>query len=129
MILSVCSAHRTLAVFGLINSIMMILIIMRLGWLSVAALFLSCFFMSIMYPTIFALGIRGLGEHTKLGSSLIVMAIVGGAFMPFIMGYLAEHYSMSIGFIMPLGCFLYVMFYAAAWPALERHDTGHEVAD
>ncbi len=129
MVLSVCSAHRTLAVFGLINSIMMVLIIMHLGWISVFALFASCFFMSIMYPTIFALGIRGLGEHTKLGSSLIVMAIVGGAFMPFAMGWLADTYSMRIGFIMPLICFLYVMFYAAFWPALERLDAGRDVAD
>ncbi len=129
IILGFCSAHRTLAAFGLINSIMMVLIILHLGWISVAALFLSCFFMSIMYPTIFALGIRGLGEHTKLGSSLIVMAIVGGAFMPFIMGWLADTYAMRIGFVMPLFCFLYVMFYAAFWPALERFDTGHEVED
>jgi len=129
IILGFCSAHRTLAAFGLINSIMMVLIIMHLGWISVAALFASCFFMSIMYPTIFALGIRGLGEHTKFGSSLIVMAIVGGAIMPFMMGWLADTYAMRIGFVMPLICFLYVMFYAAFWPALERSDTGHEVAD
>ena len=129
MILRVCSAHLTLAAFGLINSIMMVLIILHLGWISVTALFLSCFFMSIMYPTIFALGIRGLGEHTKLGSSLIVMAIVGGAIMPFLMGWLADTYAMRVGFVMPLICFLYVMFYAAFWPALERHDSGHEVAD
>ena len=128
-ILSFCSAHLTLAAFGLINSVMMILIVLHLGWISVFALFASCFFMSIMYPTIFALGIRGLGEHTKLGSSFIVMAIVGGAVMPFLMGWLADTYSMRIGFVMPLICFLYVMFYAAFWPALERIDTGHEVAD
>ncbi len=129
IILSFCSAHVTLTIFGLINSIMMVLIILHLGWISVAALFLSCFFMSIMYPTIFALGIRGLGEHTKLGSSLIVMAIVGGAIMPFLMGWLADTYAMRIGFVMPLICFIYVTFYAAFWPALERLDTGHEVAD
>jgi FHS family L-fucose permease-like MFS transporter len=129
IILSVCSAHLTLAAFGLINSVMMVLIILHLGWISVAALFLSCFFMSIMYPTIFALGIRGLGEHTKLGSSLIVMAIVGGAIMPFLMGWLADTYAMRIGFVMPLICFVYVTLYAAFWPALERADTGHEVAD
>jgi FHS family L-fucose permease-like MFS transporter len=129
MILSVCSAHRTLAAFALINSVMMVLIILHLSWISVVGLFFSCFFMSIMYPTIFALGIRGLGEHTKLGSSLIVMAIVGGAFMPFAMGWLADTYSMRIGFIMPLVCFVYVMLYAAFWPSLERLDTGHEVAD
>jgi FHS family L-fucose permease-like MFS transporter len=129
MILRVCSAHKTLAAFGLINSIMMILIIMHLGWISVIALFASCFFMLIMYPTIFALGIRGLGEHTKIGSSLIVMAIVGGAIMPFIMGWLAQTYAMRIGFNMPLLCFLYVTLYAWFWPLLAKSDTGHEVAD
>jgi FHS family L-fucose permease-like MFS transporter len=129
MILRVCSAHVTLAVFGLANSIMMVLIIMHLGWISLAALFLSCFFMSIMYPTIFALGIRGLGEYTKFGSSLIVMAIVGGALLPLLMGWLAGHFSIHLSFVMPLICFLYVMFYAAFWPALEKLDTGHEVAD
>lgn len=129
MILRVCSAHLTLAVYGVINSIMMILLILHLGWISVAAIFLSCFFMSIMYPTIFALGIRGLGEHTKLGSSLIVMAIVGGAVLPFAMGWLAQTYGVRYGFLMPLGCFVFIALYAAFWPALERLDTGHEVAD
>jgi FHS family L-fucose permease-like MFS transporter len=129
MILRVCSAHRTLAVFGLINTVMMLFIVLPLGWISVTALFASFFFMSIMYPTIFALGIRGLGEHTKFGSSLIVMAIVGGALMPPLMGWIADAYGMRIGFAMPLVCFAYVMFYAAFWPALERLDTGHEVAD
>jgi FHS family L-fucose permease-like MFS transporter len=128
MILRVCSAHLALALFGLINTIMMVLIILHLGWISVAALFLSCFFMSIMYPTIFALGIRGLGAHTKLGSSLIVMAIVGGAVITPLMGLLADLYSMRVGFVVPLFCFAYVMVYAAIWPALERLDTGHEVA-
>lgn len=129
MILRVCSAHLTLAVFGLINSILMGVIIVHVGWLSVAALFLSNFFMSIMYPTIFALGIRGLGEHTKLGSSLIVMAIVGGAIMPLLMGWLADTFSMRMAFGMPLLCFAYVMFYAAFWPKLEQLDTGHAIKD
>lgn len=57
------------------------------------------------------------------------MSIVGGAIMPFAMGYLADVYSMRIGFVMPLVCFLIVLFYAAFWPALERLDTGHEVMD
>ena len=93
-------------------------------------LFLSFFFMSIMYPTIFALGIRGLGEKTKFGSSLIVMAIVGGALMPSFMGWLADvSRSMSIGFSMPLFCFAFVMGYAVLWPRLELRETGHAVAD
>jgi FHS family L-fucose permease-like MFS transporter len=82
-----------------------------------------------MYPTIFALGIRGLGEHTKFGSSLIVMAIVGGAVLPLAMGWLADRFSMHASFTVPLICFVYVMLYAAFWPALERLDTGHDVQD
>ncbi|MEJ0000089.1 MAG: L-fucose:H+ symporter permease [Verrucomicrobiota bacterium] len=129
-LLRVLSAHVALALFGVVNTVLMVLIVARLGWVSVGALFLSSFFMSIMYPTIFALGIRGLGEATKLASSLIVMAIAGGAVMPIVMGWLADvSHSMSIGFLMPLGCFAFVTVYAAAWPALERHDSGHEVAD
>jgi antitoxin component HigA of HigAB toxin-antitoxin module len=84
---------------------------------------------SLGYPTIFALGIRGLGEHTKFGSSLIVMAIVGGAILPFVMGKIADLYGMRMSFSMPLICFLCVMLYAAFWPALDRLDTGHDVAD
>ena len=61
--------------------------------------------MSIMFPTIFALGIRGLGDHTKLGSSLIVMSIVGGAIMPTLLGWLSDTFSMRTGFIVPLVCF------------------------
>ena len=128
-ILGIFRAHTTLAVYGFSNAIMMLLIVLPLGWVSVAGLFISFFFMSIMYPTIFALGIRGLGEHTKMASSLIVMAIVGGALMPLLMGWLADTFSMRVGFAMPLICFAFVGFYAAIWPMLERMDTGHEVAD
>ena len=129
MILRVCRAHSTLAVFAACNVGMMILILLPLGWISVAGIFLSFFFMSIMYPTIFALGIRGLGERTKQGSSLIVMSIVGGAIMPILMGWLADLFSMRIGFVMPLVCFAFILGYAAFWPALEDKDAGHPVAD
>ena len=127
-ILSVCSASATLAVFGLCNTALMAIIVFHVGWWSVAALFLCNFFMSIMYPTIFALGIRGLGDHTKLGSSLIVMAILGGALLPLLMGWLADHYSMRMAFIAPLFCFAYVMVYSAIWPWLESLDRAdHQV--
>ena len=129
LILQACRAHVTLAVFAVCNVGMMICVVLPLGWISVAGLFLSFFFMSIMYPTIFALGIRGLGERTKLGSSLIVMAIVGGGIMPIFMGWLADTFSMRTGFIMPLICFVFIAAYAALWPALERTDAGHTVAD
>jgi FHS family L-fucose permease-like MFS transporter len=123
------SAHRVLAVFSVANVVLMTLISLPLGWVSFVSVFLSFYFISIMFPTIFALGIRGLGASTKFASSLIVMAILGGAIMPLLMGSLADRYSMRIGFLMPLVCFVAIAIYAMTWPALERHDAGHEVAD
>jgi FHS family L-fucose permease-like MFS transporter len=121
-IIRYCTPHITLGVYATINVVMMTLVILPLGWLSVAALFLSFFFMSIMYPTHFALGIRGLGEKTKLASSWMVTAVVGGAILPYFMGLLADHYSMRAGFLMPLFCFAFIAFYGFSWRKLYRHD-------
>jgi FHS family L-fucose permease-like MFS transporter len=129
MILRYTRAHTTLAVYATINSALMVLVVLGLGWTSTIAMLLSFFFMSIMFPTIFALGIRGLGDHTKMGSSLIVMSIVGGAIIPPLLGWIADVYSMRFGYIVPLVCFVFIAVYAALWPALEKLDTGHEVAD
>jgi FHS family L-fucose permease-like MFS transporter len=92
--------------------------------LPIFALLVSFFFMSIMYPTIFALGIRGLGERTKLASSFIVMAILGGAVAPLLMGRMADLFSMRIGFLLPLVCFLGVMAYGFVWRRLFSQDMG-----
>lgn len=114
--------YLMLAVYAGLNVLMMICIMNTWGWLSVAALFLSFFFMSITYPTIFSLGIHGLGEKTKIASSFIVMSIVGGAFMPLLMGWMADNWGMPIGFGMPLGCFVFIAFYGAMWKKLESRD-------
>ena len=111
-------AHRTLGLFAVTNGALMVVILLHLGWASVAALFLSFFFMSIMFPTIFALGIHGLGEQSKKASSYIVMAIVGGAIMPMLMGWIGDNYGMTAGFLMPLGCFAVIAAYALAWVKL-----------
>jgi FHS family L-fucose permease-like MFS transporter len=92
------------------------------GKLGLYALFGTFFFMSIMFPTIFALGIRGLGEHTKLASSLIVMSIVGGAIAPPLMGYIADVSSMRVGFALPLVCFVFIALYGMVWQKLENKD-------
>jgi FHS family L-fucose permease-like MFS transporter len=92
-------------------SILMIIVIFSLGKLSLIALFSTYFFMSIMFPTIFAISIQGLGEQTEKGSSLLVMSIVGGAIMPPLMG-LIGNVQISIGFIIPLICFIGVMSFA-----------------
>ena len=110
-ILRYCKPHLTLGLYASVNVLLMFLVFLNLGWLSVGALILSFFFMSIMYPTHFALGIRGLGGRTKFASSCMVTAIIGGAVMPLFMGWLTDHYSMGAGFLMPMGCFGFIALY------------------
>ena len=110
--------HRVLGCYAFVNVGLMALVFLGLGWASVLALMASFFFMSIMYPTHFALAIHGLGERTKLASSWMVTAIVGGAIMPMFMGWIADHWSMQTGFLMPLACFCFIALYGFFWPRL-----------
>ncbi|MFN8093523.1 MAG: sugar MFS transporter [Vicinamibacteria bacterium] len=121
------SAHTVLGVYGLVNTVMCFLVFLKLGWFSVACVFLSYFFMSIMFPTIFALGIHGLGARAKQASAFIVMAIMGGALLPKLMGWVGDHHGMSRAFVVPLGCFAFVAFYGFAWPRLSGAASLHEV--
>jgi FHS family L-fucose permease-like MFS transporter len=105
--------QKLLAVYAVINTLLVFLVIMDIGWLSVIALFSTYFFMSVMFPTIFALGVSDLGTLTKKGSSFLVMAVAGGAFCPPIMGLIADSRNdMSIAFIIPLFCFAFIAWYA-----------------
>lgn len=89
----------------------MILVIASLSYISVVALILCYLFESIMFPTIFALSIDGLGKKTKQGSSFLIMSIVGGAITPFVMGLIGET-KMAIGFVIPLVCFIAVLWFS-----------------
>jgi MFS transporter, FHS family, L-fucose permease len=115
-------AHKVLGLYGIVNVVVCGLVFARLGWLSVAAVFMSYFFMSIMFPTIFALGIHGLGQRAKKASSFIVMAIMGGAILPKVMGAVGDHYGISRGFIVPLLCFAVVAYYGCSWRRLSGAD-------
>jgi FHS family L-fucose permease-like MFS transporter len=117
------SAHKVLGIYGLLNVVTCLLIFCKLGWVSVASVFLCYFFMSIMFPTIFALGIFGLGARAKKASSFIVMAIMGGALLPKLMGFIADKSDISRGFIVPLFCFAFVAIYAFNWPRFSKSDT------
>ena len=112
------SAHKVLGLFGIGNILVCLLIFLNLGWVSVVCVFLSFFFMSLMFPTIFALGIFGLGARAKTASAYIVMAIMGGAILPKIMGHVADQYNMCRGFIVPIACFAIVAFYGFTWSKL-----------
>ena len=121
------SAHKVLGLYGALNVAATLLVFFKLGWLSVACVFLSYFFMSIMFPTIFALGIFGLGARAKKASSFIVMAIMGGAILPKLMGYVADKFDMSRGFIVPMFCFAFVAFYGFNWPKFSKAESLHGV--
>lgn len=104
--------QRLLTTYALVCILLMLLVIAGLHLVSVAALFITYFFMSIMFPTIFVLGLKGLGPLTKKASSFVVMAIVGGALCPMLMGYIADNSGMQWGFIVPLVCFVIVFLFA-----------------
>lgn len=103
---------RILSIYALVCVLLLPIVSGGLGWISLISLFGVFFFMSIMFPTIFALGIKDLGPKTKKASSFIVMAIVGGAVFPPIMGLIADKTSMSIGFFAPIPFFLFILYYA-----------------
>ena len=100
-------AELLLGTFALVNTLLMFVTATRYDNLGIIALILSYLFMSIMFPSIFALGIRGLGEQTKTASSVMVMTIVGGAVCPALMGLIGEQ-NMNTGFIIPMICFAYI---------------------
>jgi MFS transporter, FHS family, L-fucose permease len=106
-----------------IHALLCGVVMMKLGWVSTAAVFGTFFFMSIGFPTIFALGIHGLGSQAKKrASAFIVMAITGGALMPKLMGHLGDVYDMSFAFLMPLGCFIMISIYSFSWAKLSQSE-------
>ena len=122
-ILKKASAHRVLGLYAILNVAACLVVFLKLGWWSVVGVFVSYFFMSIMFPTIFALGLFGLGAQTKKkASAFIVMAIMGGAVLPKLMGFVADRYDMSRGFIVPLFCFVLIALYGLYWPRLAKVD-------
>jgi MFS transporter, FHS family, L-fucose permease len=103
--------NQMLALYASINVLAMVFVILGLGWLSLIAIYFTYFCMSIMFPTIFALGIKDLGGLTKKGSSFLVMMVAGGAVCPIFMGWIADISRMALGFIVPLICFAFIIFF------------------
>jgi FHS family L-fucose permease-like MFS transporter len=103
---------KLLAIFAIGSIVSVLFVIFSSGVASLAGIVGLGFFHSIMFPTIFALSIRHLGPYTKRGSSLIVMAIVGGAIFPAIMGLISDASNIQRAFFVPLGCYLFVLYFA-----------------
>ncbi|MFR2068696.1 MAG: sugar MFS transporter [Bacteroides nordii] len=105
-------AEKVLLFCAVCTVITSLLIVLNVGIVSLVALFLGYAFEAIMFPTIFALSLRGLGKYTKRASSYLMMSPVGGAVGPLMMGYVADQTTMSLSFIVPLLSFIVVMLYA-----------------
>jgi FHS family L-fucose permease-like MFS transporter len=105
--------NRLMGWYSVINIILVGFSVLIPGWIGMWAIFFTSFFMSLMYPTIFATSIKGLGENTKIGGSILVMAIIGGALCTPLMGYIAEiTASMAIAMIVPLIAYIYISYYS-----------------
>jgi FHS family L-fucose permease-like MFS transporter len=104
---------RLMGIYGIINTALVALAVLFPGWLGVGAVFMTSFFMSLMFPTIFALGIKELGPNTKLGGSIIIMSIIGGACAPPAMGLIFQAtHSMAVAMLVPLVCYIFITHYA-----------------
>jgi len=108
------SPSRLLAIFALVNVGLLVLTMTGTGGVALYSVVAIGLFNSIMFPTIFALGIERLGPLTNKGSSLLIMAIVGGAVVPYLQGQLADRIGVQASFILPLLCYGYIIFYGMA---------------
>jgi MFS transporter, FHS family, L-fucose permease len=104
--------NKLMGAYSLANIVLASLGILFPGWFGMWCVFLTSFFMSLMFPTIFALGLKGLGPNTKIGGSLLVMAIVGGALAPIAMGRIGDAYGIAAAYIVPLIAYIFVAVYS-----------------
>jgi FHS family L-fucose permease-like MFS transporter len=105
--------HKLLGIYASINVVLVAIGVLLPGWIGLWAIFLTSFFMSLMFPTIFALGLKRLGRNTKIGGSLIVMAIIGGAVFTPAMGFISEAmHNLAWAYSLPLACYIFIAYYA-----------------
>jgi FHS family L-fucose permease-like MFS transporter len=102
--------NKLLASCALANIIMCVIVAQAWGWSSFVALIMINFFFSIMFPTIFSLGLKDLGRHTQQASSFIVMGVVGGAVFPYVMGLVANR-NVAAAYYLPIVCYLIIFLY------------------
>lgn len=120
------AAPHLLGGYAVLNAAICGLAVMRPGWLGVYSLVAVSFLMSTMFPSIFALGTRGLGTRTKSGSACIVMAIIGGALITLAMGRVADRLSIAAGYIVPAVCFVGIALYAWFGSQMDPEEIANE---
>ena len=111
-------AELLLVIYSVICVVLCVFAMTTAGIVALISVTGVAFFMSIMFPTIFSLGIKDLGSDTKYGSSLIIMSIVGGAVLPLAMGFISDLSNIQVGYVVPMACFVVVLLFGM---------TGHKV--
>lgn len=112
-LMSTIAPHKLMGVYSVANIVLVSLGVLFPGWFGLWCVFLTSFFMSLMFPTIFALGLKGLGPNTKIGGSLLVMAIVGGAVFTPLMGLISEKFhSIAWAYVVPLVAYIVIAVYS-----------------
>lgn len=119
-IMTKIAPSKLLTTYGIACVILSGVAAAAIPYVSVIAVIATFFFISIMFPTIFAMGVKNLGSRTKLGSSCMIMAIVGGAIMPYLMGLVADRSLTSTSYLLPLVCFVVVVVYGATYHRLHQ---------
>lgn len=106
------SPRKLMGLYSVINIGLVTIVVLHPGWFGLWCLFLTSFFMSLMFPTIFALGLKRLGKNTKIGGSFLVMAIVGGAVLTPAMGLISEKFGIAAAYTVPLLAYIYIAGYS-----------------
>ena len=108
-------ARVLLGVYAVVNVVLGLVAVTNSNWLGAVCLLTTSLFMSMMFPTIFALGLKGMGTKTKTAGSLMVMAILGGALLTKLMGIVGDARGLQTAYMVPVGCFVGVAVYAWLW--------------
>ncbi len=123
------SPAKMIGLYAVSNILLLGVGVVHPGIVGASAILFTSFFMSVMFPTIFALGVKGLGDDTKLGGSFLVMAILGGAIFPPLLGWIArETGSLALGYLLPAAGYVVVALYAFMVPKLTR-EVGPEAVE
>ena len=118
-------AQKMLVFYSIINVALGLVAVARPGWFGAMCLLTTSLFMSIMFPTIFALGLKGMGEKTKTAGSLLVMAILGGAALTKVMGILFDLWGLQAAYLVPVVCFAGVALYGWLVPEPKATEAAH----
>ncbi|WPV65993.1 sugar MFS transporter [Chitinophaga sp. LS1] len=118
-LMRIIAPYKLLAMFAGMNIVMCVIVAQQWGWVSFVALLMINFFFSIMFPTIFSLGLKNLGKHTQQASSFIVMGVVGGGIFPPLMGLIANH-NVATAYYLPIICYIVILLFGYNYPRLAK---------